>query len=156
MIIKEQDKAQIKRLWESGVAYATIVRTIPYKQVVAVEMMRQLRNDGTLPNRPTKGDRTKAKVLELYNNGEKNPYKIASALGCSKHTVNCYLRGLNRGKPAHNYKPTKPTEFNTLSDKTRAIVHDLKDGWKPSVLSKKHNVSRQYVYVLKSKYVDEE
>ena len=156
MIIKDEEKAQIKRLWDSGVAYATIIRLIPYKQVVATAMLKELRRDGTLPDRPTKGARTKAKVLELYNNGEKNPYKIASIIGCSKQTVNCCLRGLNRGKPAHNYKPTKPTEFNTLSDKTRAIVHDLKDGCKPNALVKKHNVSRQYIYVLKSKYIDKE
>jgi DNA-binding NarL/FixJ family response regulator len=101
-------------------------------------------------------EKTQAKVLEVYNGGKTNPYEIAEILGMNAGSVKQIIAKLkavgkikNNGRPNHNYKKRKTTDFDKLCDKTREIICDLEKGLSGVAIAQKYGVSRQWVNAIK-------
>lgn len=135
-------KNEIKRLWESGVAIETIIRSLPTTGVLARNTIEEMRLSGELKPR-NKHETTREKVSILHEKGY-DPYEIASELALSKRCVDTCLSELGkRGRPSHNHKKRKRNE------KTNAIMEELKKyELTHREIAKKYGVSRQYVYRL--------
>lgn len=147
----EQDKNLIVRLWESGEPSSAIVRLLPYDTQTAKSMIAKLRQNGVLKGRSGKTQsKTWEKVLRAYNDGITNPYDIAEMFGLKVGTVNTLLSNsrLHRKRPSYNYKP--------LCDKTNEIITQIKSGKSLSEIAKAYGTSRQYVHIVKNKYVKEQ
>jgi hypothetical protein len=133
-------KNEIKRLWDSGVAIETIVRSLPTTIVLARDTIKEMRLSGELKPR-SKHEITRQKIEALFEKGY-NKQQIASELAMSTRTVNDYLADMGiKGRPPKNYKPRK------RSEKTHIIINELQ---KPQIsyseIARKYGVSRQYVY----------
>ena len=141
------DRRQIKMLWESRVPISRIVQMLPYKKVIAKKMIDELRQDGTLQKRNRKKTAIKA-VGEMWESGTQNIDELSEIFGYSPRTIILYLSLSREGKdrPAHNYRKRK------LNEKALEIIKEISNGKLTlSEISRKFDVSRQYVYQLKKK-----
>lgn len=141
-------KNEIKRLWDSGVAIETIVRSLPTTILNARNTIEEMRLSGELKTRH-KHEATRLKVDILHEKGY-DPYEIANELALSKRCVDTCLYELGkRGRPSHNYKKRKRNE------KTNAIMEELKKGNNQfSEIAREYGVSRQYVFQLHKEFLD--
>lgn len=144
------DKQVIKRLWDSGYSISTIVRMIPRKPKEAHKLIAEMRESGEIEGRSGKSaEKTSRRVLSLYQKGITSPYEIADNLNLSPKTVKrilCELK-LNRKRPHKNYNQMK------LCDKTHELLMEMRSGATIKELSVKNNVSTQYLYKIKAKYI---
>lgn len=141
----EAEKRQVVALWGNGVPIYQIVRMLPYSEKKAEGMLKELRDNGTLPPREVKAEMVE-KVCNAYRNGEHNPLKLAEMFGKARNTINRYLviGGIKKGKAPHHWKP-KPK-----GDKAHAIIEELRKGEKTKYrIAKDYGVTRQYVNELK-------
>ena len=105
----ENIKRQIILLWESGETVSKICRLMPRREGTVRRIIKEMQESGELKERGSIAEITKQKVINLYKNGQTNPYEIANAFGLSVNTVNGILSKakLHRDRPKHNYKPKK-------------------------------------------------
>lgn len=97
--------------------------------------------------------KTERRIKELYDTGITNPYEIAEILGYKTSTVQSSLtRIVRRVRPNHNYKKTTRSPENRA--KIESIIKELQEGIAPIVVAKSHNCSRQYVHIIKNKYME--
>jgi DNA-binding CsgD family transcriptional regulator len=154
--MSESEIKLVKELWESGNTIRQIARLLPYKEYIAIKKIQELRRNGGLSEKGGRTyENTKAKILQLYNDGIKNCEQIGKILCLSKDYVRNILvaEKLNRKRPQHNYNKRKPVDISTLCDKTQKIVQELNNGKPIKDIAKSQNVSRQYVSALKNKYL---
>ena len=152
----QQDIQLIIDLWNNYVPISTIIKMLPYKVSDAKKMIAELRQNGTLkPRNENRKENTRQRVLDLFNGGILSEYEIADKLGLSRYTVRNILvdEKLNRERPKQNYNKRKLTQVNTLCEKTQTIVNDLIANKDIRDIIIEHNVSRQYVYSIKKKYL---
>jgi hypothetical protein len=135
-------KNEIKRLWDSGVAIETIIRSLPTTGVLARNTIEEMRLNGELKPR-NKHEATRLKIGILREKGY-NPYEIANELSISKRTViECFGELGIKGRPPHNHNQRKRNE------KANAIIEELKKGNNQfSEIAREYGVSRQYVFQL--------
>lgn len=136
----EQEREKVINLWNSRVSVNRIVQLFPYDRQTMIKEINAMKADGTLDktNRiPTKAGR----IGEAYKQGKTNPYELAEQFGVSRAQVNSALWECDiiRKRPPHNY----------LS-KGEQILSDLERGMSPLEVAKAYNVTRQYVYKLRS------
>lgn len=146
----EQDINLIIKLWENGESINSIIRLLPYKENVTRKEIAKLRQNGTLKGSSGKTKaKTWEKVLQAYNGGITSPYELSETFGLKVGTINTILSNshLDRARPKHNYKPYP------LSAKTQLILQDIKQEIDVKDIIIRHNVSRQYVYKIKNKYL---
>jgi transposase len=88
---------------------------------------------------------TEIKVVEAFDNGERNVKAIADMYGLSESTIYKYLY-------KHGRHFGGKTRIWAHSEKTLEIADDLKDGALSQYqIAKNHGVSRQYVTKVKHK-----
>ena len=138
----ENEKKQVRALWESGMTLAQIRQMTPIEPRAFDLAVREMKRNGEFPQlRNTCAD----KIIEAYHRGERNPYAIADTYGVK---VNYVYWVLARNK----LRLGKKTRVFVHSERTTAIVEDLKDGALSQVeIAKKHGVSRQYITKIKKK-----
>jgi transposase len=142
----ESEKTQIIVLRRNGMSFAQIQQMMSMTPAEFRKGIRELKENGEFPPKKT-GSK---KVLEAYENGERNPYKIAETYGLTPLTVQTYKKknGIVTGRGKRNFKH---------SQRTNAINKDLKDGIITcSEIAQKHGVSRQFVYQLRKKLEEDE
>lgn len=149
----EQEKNLIIALWENGTPVNSIVRMLDCKQCYAKQYIKELRDNGTLTKENRRKNATEI-VVNVFNKGETNPYKIAEITGYKVTTVRTLLNGAHISIP-RGKRNRPPTKISSLCELTQLIIEDIKSGEKFSQIAKNHNVSRQYVYKVKDKYVKE-
>ena len=151
----EELKKKLISLWESGATIPEIVRIMPCRAVVTKTLLKEMKASGELKPRKTKGDITREKVLYLYHSGVTNPYEIAEYYNLSIHTIKNVLSNakLSRGRPPHNYKERKPRDISKLSKNTQLIIADLKSGLSVREISRKYDISTQWIHIIKAKYI---
>ena len=152
----ENEKLLIINLWNSGQPIKSIIQMLPHDELTSKNMINQLKNDGVLTKRKKENKSlTREQLLNAYNNGITNPYKLAEMYNLSYFTVKNHLwkLNLNRTRPSKNYKQRLQIDIEDLSDTTKLIIEELKQGNNASVISQKHNVSRQWVYKVYHKYI---
>lgn len=149
----EQEKNLIIALWENGTPVNSIVRMLDCKEYHARQYIKELRNNGTLTKENRRKNATEI-VVNVFNKGETNPYKIAEITGYKVSTVRTLLNGAHITIPKGK-RNRPPTKISSLCELTQLIIEDIKSGEKFSQIAKNHNVSRQYVYKIKDKYVKE-
>ena len=149
----EQDKNLIIALWENGTSVNSIVRMLDCKQYYAKQYIKELRDNGTLTKENRRKNATEI-VVNVFNKGETNPYKIAEITGYKVGTVRTLLNSAHISIPKGK-RNRPPTKIYALLAFTQLIIEEIKSGEKFSQIAKNHNVSRQYVYKVKDKYVKE-
>lgn len=154
----QEDRNFIVQCWEAGGTIGGIVKLLPYKKTVARRMILELRNEGAIKGRSGKTrEKTKEIVLWTYQEKTHNPYEIAELLGYAPTTVQDILNKakLNRKRPPKNYKHGGVRPIERASEKTQKIFLDIQSGMSMREISKKHDVSTQYVYDIKKRYIKE-
>jgi transposase len=152
----EEIRKKIAILWDGGYSINEICRALPCREGTTKRIIKGMKESGELEERAGKKEFTTEKVLALYHSGVTNPYEIANSYGISVGTVKRVLveAKLSRKRPEHNYKTTKPRAEGTLCENTRGIISDLRSGLTPRQVAKKRDMSTQWVYVVKTKYID--
>lgn len=148
----ESEKELLIRLWDSGKTNKEIFQLFPYKQQYLRQQIKKLKEDGVLKGKNAKTqEKTREKILQAYHSGMTNPYEIAEYVGICMLYVNNVLceEKLNRKRPPQNYKKKE------LSESTKKIIDEIKNGTPIANISKKYSVSTQYVYFCRKKYVKE-
>jgi DNA-binding NarL/FixJ family response regulator len=137
---------------ENGCKIKQILRALPYSEKKGLTIIQRLKKEGAVPKRKTT---SKELVLCAYNSGIKNPYEIAEKYGYSVNTVQTILSQakLKRQRPKKNFKYRGTSEISKLSEKTQNILEAVQDGISPKKVATMYGVTRQYVYVLKAKYL---
>jgi DNA invertase Pin-like site-specific DNA recombinase len=131
---------------------------MPCKDFVTRNAIKEMRQKGELADRPFKSEITREKVIGLYKSGVTNPYEIAKSFGLSPMTVRNILSHakLNRERPKHNYKKREPRAYERLCDNTKGIIKLLNSGMTARQVARELDMSTQWVYVIKAKYIDKE
>lgn len=156
--MSDQELRQLQFYWENYIPIKVIVRLFPYKQVHIKKIINELRQNGVLkPRKEHRREYVQQKILSLYNSGIRNPTLIAKELNLKYSTIKNHLTNLKlkRQRPEHNYNKRKKVDINTLCDKTKEIVKQLKNGVEAKDIVKTQNVSRQYVAQIKNKYLED-
>lgn len=138
----EQEKQEIKKLWEQGMPATQIARLLPYKNYVTIRAITELKKTGFLRPRKVSEIRDKTIVQEFQRN--RNLRKIADKYGIGLRYVQQIL--LRNG--IHHKKTMNYTEPNK---KRRLIEKDLINKLPQTQIAKKHGVSRQYVWQIKER-----
>lgn len=149
----ENEKKIVIKLWNNGETISTIAKLLPYKEYIATKKIQELKKMNVLDGRSGKTkEKTTEKVLATYKNTTTNPYEIAEILDLSIRTVNGILceAKLERVRPKHNYKKKE------ISYRTKLILNDLKSGVNPRKIAKKYDVSTQYVYQTRNRFLGEQ
>jgi DNA-binding CsgD family transcriptional regulator len=134
-------KNEIKRLWESGVAIETIVRSLPTTGVLARNTIKEMRLSGELPSRVKSEIRLK-KIEMLLNEGY-SPEDIGVMLSIATRTVHSYSIKLGHNRPQRNYKRKRGKPL------THDIISEIKKGDKTqSKIAREYGFSRQYIHQL--------
>jgi transposase len=152
----DEIKREIVLLWDSGASVGKICRALPRREGTIKRLVKEMRESGELQDRGSISEITRTKVIALYKSGQTNPYEIAKAFGLAVSTVNGILGNakLNRGRPKHNYKARRLRELSELGEITQLVISDLKAGLKPREIARKRDLSTQWVYEIKKKYID--
>lgn len=138
----EQDKKKIVALWQSGMSIVQIKDLFPVKFQEYKATIKEMKANGEFP---TERKTAEQKVVEAFQRGERNPYKIAEEYGLSVHSVRSFLgwNKCHKGKKTQNW---------VHCDRTDAIVEDLQDGaLSQAEIARKYGVSRQYITKMKRK-----
>ena len=146
----DADIKKVVSMWNSGVPIYQIARTLPYSEKIANLVLKELRENGTLPERRTKAENIEV-ICEAYRNGEHDLERL-SKMFCK--TVGCIATYLNKG----GIKRVRAKRYKTSrakSDKTNAIVEQIKSGRNIREIANEYGVSRQYVYELKNNMGEE-
>lgn len=153
--MSEEAIKQLCRLWENGESLTTIYRLLPNKPREIRQELAKLRQNGILGERTqVRRSISREKILQAYNCG-KTPIEIANKLECSTTTVYTALReqGIMLERPKHYKK--REVKVGMLCDKTQAIIKCMQEGKRACEISKEFGVSRQYVSIIKHKYLVE-
>ncbi len=150
LIMTEQDRELIIRLWNSRMSLNSIARMLPYPTMIAKQYVNEVKASGAL-KAENRVMTHKQLILTAYANGMVNPHQIASEFELPLNSVRAVLSAakLNRKRPPHNYVKRLQAK---LSDKTQQILTDVQQGLSNVEVAKKHNVTRQYVYKIKKNY----
>ena len=146
----ENEIALIKRLWDNGQTIGSIARLFPYKEYIVKREIQALKKSGVLSGKSGKNkELTLQKLKETYESGITNPYEMAKTLDMSVGTIREYLGdlGIKLGRNKKNYNKTK------LCEKTNIIIEELKNGKTARQISQQYQVSTQYVYEIKGKFL---
>ena len=133
---------QIKRLWDGGMPLTQIQRMMAMPIGEFRKVIDGMRKNGEFGFVRKKAEK---KVVQAFDDGERNVKAIADRFGLAEYTVYAYLRlnGRKLGKKTRNF---------VHSDKTLEIAKDLKGGELTQYkIAQKHGVSRQYVNKVKQK-----
>jgi transposase len=138
----ETEKKQIKSLWESGMSFRQICQMISMPVGEFNSVIAEMKRNGEFSN-----DRKKnlTKVLEAFDNGERDARVIADTYRLKLQTVYFYLNSNGRffGTKTRNWVHT---------ERTLAIIDDLREGKMSQIeIAKKHGVSKQYITKMKHK-----
>ena len=141
----EADRVQIKRLWDNGEPIEHIVRVLPYSQVVAKEMVSELRADGTLPPR-NRVQMAIAKVSNAYNSGITDFDELSAMFGFKRGYLRWCLQVAGVKRP-------RPKKYNTtINELAMEIMQEIATGKKSQAkIATEFGVSRQYVNQLKKR-----
>lgn len=137
----DSEKAKIIALRDNGMDLRSIRQLMAMSVADFKKAIEELKQSGELPKRRT----GREKVIEAYERGERNPYKIAETYGLSLRTVRTYKqrKGIVTGRSKRNYRHC---------DRTNAINTDLQLGnGTVAEIARKHGVSWTYVKTLKKK-----
>ena len=137
MEINEEVKEKVIQMWNNGNHIYEILRSMPYTQELNKKILNELRKDGTLKWR-LKSKITSEKIKELYMKYQ-DIYEICKITGLSIGTIKSYL-----------YSEKIKFRKKIFGKKTHEIIQMLKDGISISEISNQKDVSRQYVYYLRS------
>ena len=157
--MNEKEKKQILAMWEEGMSINAIVRLLPYKQYVAREKIKQLRESGYLQGDVhRKRAKTIERILTAYNEGNMCVKELSKMCGVSMTTIRKALA--NNGIRIKRAKTRqKGIIHKKLCKRTADIVNALKNGKTMSQTANEFNVSKQYVHQVKTKilkrYLDE-
>lgn len=136
----DAEKKQIKELWQGGMPITQIRQTIAVDARTFNAAIREMKANGDF-DEPRK--RTEDKIIEAYQSGIHNPYELAEMYGVSYGYVNLVF---------HRHKIARPKKNWKHSDRTNAIVEDLKEGiLTHAEIAKKHGTTRQWVHQLAKK-----
>ena len=140
--MSEIDKSQILRLWQGGMSFRQIRQMIAVPKGEFDEIVAEMKRNGEFSN-----DRKKnlTKVLEAFDNGERDARVIADTYRLKLQTVYFYLNSNGRffGTKTRNWVHT---------ERTLAIIDDLREGKMSQIeIAKKHGVSKQYITKIKHK-----
>ena len=138
----EQDKKKIVALWQSGMTLGQIKNLFPVKILEYKATIREMKANGEFPKERKNAEQ---KVVEAFQRGERNPYKIAEEYGLSVHSVRSFLgwNKCHKGKKTRNW---------VHCERTDAIVEDLQEGkLSQAEIARKYGVSRQYITKMKRK-----
>ena len=143
----EREKAKIISMRENGMTFAQI------RQMTAVTvrefqlLLKEMKARGELP---TTHKTLEDKIMEAYNRGERNPYKIADEYGATPNYVR-YVFSINQ------LRVGKKTQNWVHCERTNAIVEDLQGGELTNAqIARKFGVSRQYITNIKRKLRERE
>lgn len=135
----EIEKKQVLTLWQSGMPLTQIRKMIAVDEATFNAAVKEMKANGDFFDRKA----TAEKIIETYNNGVHNPYELAELYGVTYRYVNLVF---------HLHKIKRPYRKWKYSDRTNAIVEDLREGeLSHSEIAKKHNVNRQWVYQVAKK-----
>ena len=151
----ESEKILVVNLWEEKKPIKYIVSLLPYKPYVARKQIKEMVENGELKQRRCRDkERSKNKILEIYNNKTKNIYEIAKETNLSFNYVRdiLYRCGIRRKRPEKNYKKRKQTTFEDLSNNSKEILLELKNGKTARQISKEKDISTQWIHKLKSQH----
>ena len=138
----EIEKKQVLSLWESGMSFRQIRQMISVSAGDFNEGIAEMKRNGDFV-----GGRKKSlvKVLEAFDNGERNVRALADTYRLKVQTVYFYLNSNGR------YLGTKTRNW-VHTERTLAIIDDLRDGVLSQIeIAKKHGVSKQYITKIKHK-----
>lgn len=146
----ESERSAIKRMWDAGVSQEKIIQTMPMSRTAAIKVLKTLRYEGFLP--PRKRKRGQVLVAEAYRSGITNPYELSEKYGYTIKTVAAYLRseGIQRKRGKRSWKEIDPSE------RTKKIRECLENGASMSEVARMFNVSRQWVFIVKERYLKDE
>ena len=138
----ESERKQILTLWHSGMPLGRIRRMVAVTPSEFRKGIAEMRKNGDFV---VERKSTEIKVVEAFDNGERNVKAIADMYGLSESTIYKYLFKLGRHFGGE-------TRIWAHSEKTLEIAEDLKDGALSQYqIAKNHEVSRQYVTKVKHK-----
>lgn len=153
-VMTEQDESLLIRLCESGENLTAITRLLPYKRQTIRQTILKLRQKGVLNGqKANKRENTQARVLNAYNGGLRTISGIVNFTSLSRQTVRRCL--LNHNIRLQRPRVYRKKDISERSEKTQSIVNDLKNGMRVCEIVQKENVSRQYIYKVKNKFLCE-
>lgn len=141
----EADRRQIIALWETQVPIKQIYRMLPYRRCEVVNMVAELRANGTLKPRK-KTEKTAKAIAEAWHAQTKNIYELSEMFGLGVRTIYKYLAATDCTdgvRTAHNHKKRE------LNKKAQEIISAIDEGKSTAEICKTFGVSRQYVHQLK-------
>lgn len=143
----EQDIHTLIKLWNNRIPIAKIIQLLPYKQFTITNMIKTLKDNGTLLEENRIAPK-KDKIVSMYMNGEKDVARLAEIFEVSIPRIRQCLwsNGIYVERRKH-YTPKK------MSDKKQAIIAELKSGKKQAQVARDYNCSRPYINQLYKKYV---
>lgn len=149
MIMTQQDRELIIRLWNNRMSINKIVRMLPYKPTVARQYVKEVKESGALKaeNRvPTQREI----VVTAYKNGMTSPHEISETFDINYNCVQTYLKDakLQRKRPPKNYKKRNAPE------RRQQIITAINGGKSNAEIAREFGVTRQWVFYIRKKYVD--
>lgn len=149
--MEESIKRKIVSMWESRMSVKAIIRSLPLTEKEALQLVNELKADGTLQKR----DRHKMleeQVVSEYNRGTTDKTELCAVFGIAKPTLFKIAKnnGIRFVRPAKNHKKRE------LNQKAKYIIEDLRNGVKSKQIQARYGVSRQYVSQLKKRIEEEE
>ena len=139
----ESEKKQVVALWEGGMPLTQIRQMIAMPARKFRAEIDEMRKNGDFGGARKNAEK---KVVEAFDEGERNIKAIAETYGLSENTVYYYLHKNGR------YLGTKTRNW-VHSERTLAIVEDLKEGKLTLYkIAQKHKVTCQYLTKIKRKW----
>lgn len=145
-----EEKALVIQMLEARVKVGTIARMLPYDEKDAKKQINKLRKSGEITYKVA----TKKEIVNnLYKSGVRDFKEFKETAKCSESLLRSTLGDKVKKERPKKYKLRKPTDIDTLSDLTKTIIEELKQGKLPRQIAHEHNFSTQYIYEIKNKYV---
>lgn len=150
----EANKQIIKKLWNLGETIEMIIRLVPMKQTHCRALIKQMRESGELPPRGRARGKTDREVISAYESGITNKYDLAQMFDLTTAHILYILRHNGYGgRPEHNHKTRRKNTPDELSERTQAIALAIQSGVKTGEICRQYGVTRQYVNLVKKKYL---
>lgn len=147
----ENEKQLVIKWWNSGETISSIAKMLPYREHTALKEIRALKKDGTLKGHSGKTQETVLKkMVDIYLNETKDKREIAKIIGLDVRTVQRYLR---KAPIKIERSPRIVLNGYNKSEKTKNIIKQLQDGKKQNYIAEEFGVSKQYVSIVKHKFV---
>lgn len=154
MNITEQDKAILIEMWNNRVSVERISQLLPYKANTVRNIIQELLKDGIL-NRANRVKTLRDRITDMYLSGVTDMDELAEMFETSKNYVsNCLRDNKINHKRKTVYKKRKPNE--RIDERTQAIIDELKKGKSQTEIAKKFNVTRQWVFSIKKRFLKEQ